>query len=260
MKEPIHFDNQWGEKLAATLHRPQTSEGRGVVLAHCFTCSRHTGILQQLAQDLSSEGFLALRFDFSGNGQSEGIFAESTYSKQIIEVQTAVEFLSAEGAKWIGAAGHSMGGLISFLAGAQTDSIKAVCALASRLTGFRAMHFLSREQRDTLQRTGEVDFSSRGRPLKLTSEFFADADKFKPADVIKAITKPLLVVHGDRDQIIPVEEAYKTRDLGNDRVVLEIVSNADHMFSREEDRRAISQIAVRWFKEQSKLSPDNNHR
>jgi putative redox protein len=251
IKEQIHFNNQWGEKLAGTLHIPKTSEGRGVVLGHCFTCSRHTGILRQLADDLSREGFISLRFDFSGNGQSDGVFAESTYSKQISEMQTAVEFLAARGADWIGVAGHSMGGLISFLTGIRTDSIKAVCALASRLTGIRVTHFLSREQRRSLKRTGEVFFNSRGRSLKLTGAFFADADNFNPTDHLKTFHKPLLVVHGDMDEIIPVEEAYKVRDLSSKRVDLEIVPNADHMFSREEDRRDIAQIVARWFKEQS---------
>ena len=253
MKEQIHLNNQWGEKLSGTLHWPESSKERGVVLGHCFTCSRHTGILRQLAQDLSRAGFLALRFDFSGNGQSEGLFSESTYSKQVSEMQTAVDYLADKGAEWIGAAGHSMGGLISFLAGAQTDSIKAVCTLASRLTGFRAMHFLSPEQRRTLKRDGEVVFSSRGRTLKLTNEFFADAGSFNPVALINNLHKPLLVIHGKMDEIIPVEEAYKVRDLNSDKVGFQFIPHADHMFSREEDRKEISQIAVKWFRKQSKL-------
>lgn len=254
MVEQINFKNQWGEKLAGTLHVPKAPDSRGVVLGHCFTCSRHTGILRQMADDLSREGFLALRFDFSGNGQSEGVFAASTYTKQISEMQTAAGLLADRGAEWIGAAGHSMGGLIAFLTAARTDGIMAVCALASRLTGIRATHFLSREQRSSLQRSGEVFFSSRGRSLKLTGEFFSDADSFDPADLLKANHKPLLVVHGDMDEIIPVEEAYKVRDLSSDRVDLEIVPNADHMFSREEDRRDISRMAVNWFIEKNESS------
>jgi putative redox protein len=253
MKEQIHFKNRWGEKLSGTLHWPDSSKGRGVVLGHCFTCSRHTGILRQMAQDLSRRGFLTLRFDFSGNGQSEGIFSESTYSKQISEIQAAVNYLAGKGAEWIGAAGHSMGGLISFLAGAQTDNVKAVCALASRLTGFKAVHFLSAEQRRTLEREGEVVFSSRGRALKLTNEFFADADNFNPVSLINNLNKPLLVIHGKKDEIIPIEEAYKIRDLKSDKVRFQFLPLADHMFSREDDRKEISQIVVSWFNEQSKL-------
>jgi putative redox protein len=229
----------------------KSPNGVGVVLGHCFTCSRHTGILRQLAGELSREGFVVLRFDFSGNGQSQGSFDESTYSKQISEMQMAVDIIADRGAKWIGLAGHSMGGLIAFLTAAQTDSVKAVCALASRLTGIHAIDFLSREQRAALKRTGEVFFSSRGRSLKLTEKFFADSGRFDPIGLLKAFKKPMMVVHGDMDEIIPVEEAYRVRDLSRGRLDLEIVPDADHMFSREEDRIDISRSVAGWFKEQS---------
>jgi putative redox protein len=204
-----------------------------------------------LAAELSRQGFIALRFDFSGNGQSDGLFDQSTYSKQISEMQTAVGLLADRGAKWIGLAGHSMGGLVSFLTAAHTDGVKAVCILASRLTGIKAIDFLSREQRTALRRTGEVFFSSRGRSLKLTEKFFDDAHRFDPAGLLKTFDKPLLLVHGDMDEIIPVEEAYKVRDVSGARMSLEIVSDADHMFSREEDRIYISRTVAEWFKEHS---------
>ncbi|MFZ0613269.1 MAG: alpha/beta fold hydrolase [Desulfobacterales bacterium] len=253
MEEQIHFRNHSGEKLAATLHLPKSPTGNGIVLGHCFTCSRHTGILRQIAGELSREGFVALRFDFSGNGQSEGSFDKSTYSKQISEMQAAMDIVAARGATWIGMAGHSMGGLVAFLTAAQTEAVKAVCALASRLTGIRAVDFFSRDQRAALQRTGEVFFSSRGRSLKLTENFFADADRFDPPNLLKTFDKPLMVVHGDMDEIIAVEEAYKVRDLSGGRVDLEIVPEADHMFSREEDRIDISRSVAGWFKEQSDI-------
>ena len=56
------------------------------------------------------EGFKVHRFDFSGNGQSEGIFSESIYSKQISDMKVAASFLTAEKVSWFGLAGHSMGG------------------------------------------------------------------------------------------------------------------------------------------------------
>jgi dipeptidyl aminopeptidase/acylaminoacyl peptidase len=102
-----------------------------------------------------------------------------------------------------------------------------------------------------LKRTGEVFFSSRGRSLKLTEKFFADAVSFDPTNLLKTFNKPLMVVHGDMDEIIPVEEAYKVRDLSRGRVDLEIVPDADHMFSREEDRIDISRSVAGWFEEQS---------
>jgi putative redox protein len=248
LEEQIRFKNQQGEQLAGTLHLPENAGRRGVVLGHCFTCTRHTSILRRLAQVLAQAGFVALRFDFSGNGQSQGRFADSTYSKQIDEMLTAAELLGSHGAEWIGMAGHSMGALISFLTGARSDSVRAVAVIGGRLSGMRAAHFLSRRQREILERSGEVTFTSRGRFLTLTEKFFSDADRFDPLKMLRSLRVPLLVVHGERDEIIPVQEAYKARDIAGDRIELEIVTGADHMFSRAEDREKVAHRVADWFK------------
>ena len=252
MEQQIHFKNRSGEKLAATLHEPATPSERGVVLGHCFTCTRHTGILRQLAVDLNQAGFMALRFDFSGNGQSEGLFAESTYSKQIVEMSLAADQLKAHGAKWIGMAGHSMGALIAMLTAVEQPEIKAVAAIAGRLSGIQAIHFLSAHQRKQLADTGRVFFESRGRALELTDTFFADANRFDPPKLLAALQTPLLVVHGENDEIIPVKEAYKARDYNPRGVALAVIEGADHMFSRESLRCKASEKVVAFFKQQDR--------
>jgi len=248
VEEQVRFKNLYGETLAGTLHLPDKSSNRGIVLGHCFTCTRHTSILRRIAKDLSNAGFFVLRFDFSGNGQSQGEFTESNYSKQVTEMQTAADVIASHGAAWIGMAGHSMGGLISFLTTAQNENVKAVCTVGSRITGMKVTGFLSRTQREILEKTGEVTFTSRGRFLKITDEFFTDADRFDLPHILQSFDKPLLMVHGDQDEIIPVREAYKAREMSNGGVRLEVISGADHMFSREEDRQAVSQLVVDWFK------------
>ena len=250
MEQQIHFKNRSGENLAATLHSPAVKVDCGVVLGHCFTCSRHTGILRQLAADLNQAGFMALRFDFSGNGQSEGLFTESTYSKQIAEMSLAAEQLKARGAKWIGMAGHSMGALISMLTAAERSEIMAVAAIAGRLSGIQAIHFLSSQQRKQLSETGRVFFESRGRALELTDAFFADAEQFDPPRLLTALQTPLLVVHGDQDEIISVKEAYKAQEFNPRGVELVIVKGADHMFSREDQRKTASARIVAFFERQ----------
>jgi len=250
VEQQVRFINLYGENLAGTLHLPDEPAQNGVVLGHCFTCTRHTTILRRLAQDLAGAGFIALRFDFSGNGQSEGEFTQSTYSKQITEMQTATDLVVSNGAEWIGMAGHSMGGLISFLAAAQTTAVNAVCAIGSRLSGMRATYFLSGTQRDILENTGEVTFTSRGRFLTLTNDFFAEADRLNPSDLLKSFPKPLMMVHGDQDEIVPVQEAYKAQALSDNGMELVVVEGADHMFSREDHRDRVSALVVDWFKKQ----------
>jgi len=250
VEQLVRFDNHWGETLTGTLHLPDEPVDGGVVVGHCFTCSRHTMILRQICSDLVRENFIALRFDFSGNGQSEGEFAKSTYSKQISEMKAAAAFISNHGATWIGLAGHSMGAAIAVLAAGRMTVVKAVCALSGRLSGLNATHFLSPDQRRQLRSTGRVVFSSRGRPLEISKHFFADAEQYNLPEIVGALQPPLLVVHGDADEIIPVQEAYEAQRLNTDKTTLAVVPDADHMFSNAEHRRRISELVVAWFKKQ----------
>ena len=253
MEEQIHFINHDGENLAGTLHLPDETSQFGIVLGHCFTCTRHTTILRKLAKDLTGKGFIVLRFDFSGNGQSEGEFSHSTYSKQITEMQKAAEIVASKGASWIGMAGHSMGGLISFLTASQTDSVNAVCTIGSRITAMKATHFLSQTQRDILKDAGEVTFTSRGRFLTITKDFFSDADHFELQTILQTFHKPLMIVHGDQDEIVPVKEAIKAKEINHSSINLEIIADADHMFSRTDHREMVSVLVVDWFLKQTKI-------
>lgn len=258
MEQSVHFHNLQGEKLVGTLHLPKRPAGFGVVFAHCFTCSRHTRIIRQTCDELASEGFLALRFDFSGNGQSEGEFAESTYSKQIIEMKIASEFIAEKGARRIGLAGHSMGAVIAVLTaatGLDINAPKAVCALAGRLSGLNANRFLNPRQLKKLHETGRVSFASRGRSLELPTTFFADAKQYDLPEIIQSFKIPLMIVHGDADEVIPAQEAYLAEKLNPEMTKLAVIPGADHMFSNDTHRAQTAKLVVQWFKEQTDGSP-----
>jgi putative redox protein len=249
MEQSISFYNQQGEKIAGTLHLPKKPDGCGVVFGHCFTCSRHTRIIRQACNELAEKDVLALRFDFSGNGQSEGEFSASNYSKQIAEMQTAAAVIGEKGARWIGLAGHSMGAVIAVLTAARTPTVKAVCALAGRLSGLNATHFFSKKQLHELENTGKVSFNSRGRSLQLSTQFFADAKQYDLPKTVKSLQTPLMVVHGDADDIIPVQDAYLAKTLNPEYTELVIIPGADHMFSAKMHRTQTSKLVVEWFKE-----------
>jgi len=251
VEQPIRFDNPVGETLAGNLHLPQTAPAFGVVMGHCFTCSRHTAVLRQIAKDLEAEGHAALRFDFSGNGQSEGVFSESTYSKQIAEMKTAVAFLRARGIERIGLAGHSLGGVVAMLTAGELPEVIGVCSLAGRLTGLTPFDFLNREQKQEVRRTGRVTFTSRGRSLEITRDFFADAGGYDLAGRIAGLRVPLLVVHGDRDEVVPIAEAEQALEIRPEGTRLAIIRGADHMFSQEPHRLEVSQQVVGWFAQQN---------
>jgi putative redox protein len=254
MDEKITFENQAGEKLVGTLARPDGSPELGVALGHCFTCSRHIRVLIDLAEGLASAGFLALRFDFSGNGQSEGDFARSTYSKHIGEMKAAAGLLRREGAARIGFCGHSMGAAISLLTASELGDAVGVVTLAGRYGGINPRELLSQTQQAELAQNGRVAFESRNRSLELEEGFFKDAESHDIAAAVADLAAPVLAVHGDQDRIVPVEEARRGREL-NPQVHPLIVEGADHMFLQEDHRRRIVEHATDWFRQ--RLSEQN---
>lgn len=231
-----------------------------VVAGHCFTCSRHTGIIRRICNDLSKAAFMVLRFDFSGNGQSQGEFEQSTWSKQIREMETAVALVKDRGADWIGLAGHSLGAAIALLTARRLRSIGAVCRVAGRVSQARPMHFLSPPQQQILAETGQVAFASRGRQLRLNRDFFDDAETYDLTAATRSLTVPMLVVHGDQDTIIPVSEAQLAKKANPERVQLLTIEGGDHMFSRPDHQQLVGRTVTDWFCRQAGVSvPDNSH-
>lgn len=250
METQITFPNHDNERLSGTLHIPEEKTGMGVVLGHCFTCTRHTAILREIAGNLTNAGCIVLRFDFSGNGQSQGLFEETSISKHIREMASAVERIRQNGTSWIALVGHSMGAAISVLAAPRISHVHAVAALAGRLTGFDPSSFLSPEQIADLEQDGKVTFTSRNRNLALSRSFFEDAKDYSLPETLKAIRIPILIVHGDQDEMIPVTEAHNAGHFNSDYIDLDIVSGADHMFSNPDHRKQIAARITQWMLQQ----------
>ncbi|GBC61066.1 osmotically inducible protein C [Desulfonema ishimotonii] len=246
MEQAVYFHNNQGEKLAGTLHRPEQPSDAGIILGHCFTCSRHTSVLRDIARHLNGKGITTLRFDFSGNGQSEGDFAQTSYTKHIREMKAAADFLAGQGVVRFGLAGHSMGAAIAMLAASVIRDVRAVCTLAGRLGGSDATKLFTREQMARLEKTGTVSFTSRGRNLALSENFFSDLRRYNLPETVAECKVPLLVVHGDRDEIIPAENARQAKTL-NPATELVIIPGADHMFMNPEHRAQIAKRVAGWF-------------
>jgi putative redox protein len=251
MEQAIQFVNPVGEGLAGTLHQPDSAPIGAVVAGHCFTCSRHTGVLRRISKDLCDAGFMVLRFDFSGNGQSQGEFQHSTWSKQVQEMEAAVAWMQNQGIGWIGLAGHSLGAAIALLTARRLPRVAAVCRVAGRVSTTRPMHFLTSNQQQHLAQSGQVAFTSRGRQLTLKREFFDDAERYDLVAATRALSIPLLVVHGDRDDIIPVSEAHLAKKANPEWVELSIVVGGDHMLSRPEDQQQVGRTVAAWFSRQA---------
>lgn len=252
--EPLSFTNSIGEKLSGTLHRPKSDGGKangfGFVLGHCFTCSRHTRILIDLSNALTDLGFCVLRFDFSGNGQSDGRFEDSTYTKQIDEMIAAVDFMKKNEADHILVGGHSMGGMVSLFTAAQQNNAVGVISLAVGASTLHPDRLLTDIQKEQLIGSGNVFFLSRGRNLGMTQDFFDDAARYDVKEMINLIKCPVLIVLAENDTVTDSMAAKSVYSSSNQRIDLFEIKGADHMFSSAQHRNIVISHVIQWIQNQ----------
>ena len=69
-----------------------------------------------------------------------------------------------------------------------------------------------------------------GKNLRLNYSFFVDAERIQGYTLAERIKAPTLIVHGDRDETVPLAQSQKAADLiPNCR--LEVIKGADHTYS-----------------------------
>ena len=204
--QKVFFLNGLGLKLAAWLHVP---EGKGpfpaVIRTHGYRSNKDRTSSTALAEEFSHDKIVFLRFDFHAHGESEGKVVDARQC--VDDVMCAIAYLRTLGVvdgKKIAITGSSLGGLATTLAAAWDDVACAVpvCPVSTY-----------------------EPFSSRAIDYHALPKHnvYGEARKIKC---------PVLVVHGDKDETVPIEQSVElVKHLKKGK--LHIVQGADHKFSNE---------------------------
>jgi dipeptidyl aminopeptidase/acylaminoacyl peptidase len=182
---------------------------------------------------LNARGISTFRFDFFGHGESEGKFEDITLSEAVSDVLRAIHFLMDSGYSKIGLMGSSFGGFASLIAASQMPWL-TLLALKSPVSDYLGL-LIARDQNIDIQRWEQTGFipviGSDGQSIKLNYSFFQDAETIKSDDAIKNIKVPALIVHGDKDETVPIQQSIKCAELIKD-CRLEVIKGADHTYTQ----------------------------
>ncbi len=220
--------------------------------------------LAQLAGSLADAGFLAVRYDKRGFGQSGGRAESATLSDSAEDVRAVVKWLAARkdvDPKRIAVIGHGEGAWVGLLAASLEKRIAAVVSLAGAAsTGSElileqqqlalALSNLSptdRETRVALQKqihsavlTGK-GWEGVPRDLRQQADtpWFQSVLTFNPAKSIEDVRQPMLFVHGELDKQVPVAHADRLADLARKEsdsksVEVVIVRGVNHLLVQAE--------------------------
>ena len=94
MEEHFYFKNISGKELFGIIHSPEKPSTKGVLICHpLFEEKLHVHrVLVDFSRLLSSSGFSVMRFDYYGDGDSQGEFEEATVQTRLADIGAALEF------------------------------------------------------------------------------------------------------------------------------------------------------------------------
>lgn len=195
-------------RLAAELVYPRVGSPRGtLILCHGFPSGAPADPgdpgYAGLARDLVTDGFAAATFAFRGCYGSPGDFSLSGW---VEDLSAVVDALCERGSEPLGIVGSSLGGSVALLVAADDPRVGLVATLAApaelaTLGGSESRQAFLARARDI----GVVHDPRFPRdPDAWADEFL----RFRPESAAARLgERPLLVLHGDADDVVPAEHA-----------------------------------------------------
>ncbi len=244
--EPLRITNRRGEQLAARLDKPADEEPIAYALfAHCFTCTKNLKAVAHISRGLTSQGIGVVRFDFTGLGESEGEFAETTISSNVDDVADVAAFAAEELQGPSILVGHSLGGAAVLLAASEVPSAKAVVTIGAP---YRPDHLegLLEESLDEIERTGTATVRLAARPFTIKKEFVEDLRSTKTREAIAGLGRALLIFHSPVDQVVGIENAADIFQAAKHPKSFVSLDDADHLLSSEADAHYVGSVLGAW--------------
>ncbi|TRO66711.1 bifunctional alpha/beta hydrolase/OsmC family protein [Christiangramia sabulilitoris] len=245
-KIDVSFENSEGTQLKGILELPSNRQPENFILfAHCFTCNKNFHAPTNISKNLASNGFGVLRFDFTGLGESEGEFEDSSFSGNVEDLIAAANFLGKEYKSPSILIGHSLGGAAILFAASQIESVQAIVSInaPSNLSHLKK-HFQS--SLEDIEKDGSARIKIGGRSFRIKKHFIEDLKKNEDAEALKKIRKPLLIMHSPQDEIVSVDHAetlYKAAWHPKSFISLD---GADHMLSEKKDSEYAGLVIAAW--------------
>ena len=240
-----------GFNIAATVTKAPTAKGKlpAVVLIGGTGPADRDGtvagipVLGHMARDLAQAGFLVVRYDKRGIGQSGGRAETAALVDYAEDARAVVTWLRKSrkdvDAKRIAVVGHSEGAWIAMQLAATEKDIAALVMVGGAsgtggalvleqqqhlLEGMKVGDEEKKSKADLQARinaaaTGQGPWDGISNDLRRQADtpWFASYLAFEPAKLMKDVRQPLLIVNGERDTQVPPRHADELATLARAR-------------------------------------------
>ncbi len=246
--EAIDFVGSQGAPLSARLHRPDGAARGSVLLAHCFTCSKDLHTMTRLATGLADAGYAAMRFDFTGLGQSGGDFADTTLSANVSDLTRAATTLIGMGFGPCGLIGHSLGGAAAVLATRRLKTVRSLVTIGAPSDASHVRHLMD-DQWPTLAAGQSAVITVAKRSFRLNPSFATDLLSHDVAGRAALLGRPYLVIHAVDDNVVSHDNAIALHQAAGPPKKLASLPTGGHLFTGRDDAEILLRTVVGWFDE-----------
>ncbi|KAK3210471.1 hypothetical protein Dsin_015177 [Dipteronia sinensis] len=235
-KHKVIIPNKYGEKLMGVLN--DTGSTEIVILCHGFRSTKEDTTMVNLTVALENEGISAFRFDFAGNGESEGSFSYANYWREVDDLHAVIQHFHGANRVISAILGHSKGGGVVLLYASKYHDVRMVVNVSGRYDMKGGMgERLGKDFMEKIKQDGFVDIKNTAGTVeyRVTEESLTDRLNTNMHEACLQIDKEcrVLTVHGSSDKIIPVLDAIEF-----DKIIpnhkLHIVDGANHGYTKHQ--------------------------
>jgi fermentation-respiration switch protein FrsA (DUF1100 family) len=221
-----------GANLAAVLHLPDEGQRWScVVAAHGLLSSKESDKYVQIGETFSRAGFAVCRFDFRGCGESTGSLAETTVAGRVADLRSVVERIRVHPALngRVALLGSSLGAYVSLFVASRDFKVKALAAWATP--------------------ANLEDFAERPDAVRAQGLGDAFIAELKAGDHLRAPagTRYCLFVHGDQDELVPLQHAQGLFEASLNPRHLEIIPGGNHQLTEAAHRDRAIRLSLDWI-------------
>lgn len=228
---------------------PEIQKCPMVILMHGIFSSGNIVPMPALARELAKVGIASIRFDFGGHWRSEGEMQKMTIANEIEDALAIWEYAKTlPYVSEIGLLGHSQGGVIaSMTAGILTERGEKPAGLVLIAPGSviqdacRNGKFFSA----TFNPADPPEFIKCFGVMKLGRDYILSTQELDIYGTAGKYDGPVRLIHGDKDNIVPMSCSEKFVETYGDRSELIIIKGGNHMITRR--KKAIVAHAVAFF-------------
>ena len=244
-------DGKHQKPIVTDVFYKETNEPKKVVVfCHGYKGFKDWGAWNIMASQFANAGFFFIKFNFAYNGgtlenpidfRDLEAFGNNNYTKELDDLESVLDWILSEekfkneiDVNHISTIGHSRGGGIVLIKASEDNRIKKVISLAAVSDiGSRAS---TTGDLQNWKKDG-VKYVVNGRTkqkmphyIQFYNDYKANEERLNIKKAVEKIDVPQLVIHGDKDTSIPIDEGYKIHSW-NPQSTIEVIKNADHVFN-----------------------------